>query len=51
MLLLKTIVSQINESHKCQARCRDGTACLNNARFKGYCWKHKPTPESSKLMP
>ncbi len=25
----------------CGAACRDGTGCLNKAKYQGYCVKHK----------
>lgn len=25
----------------CNAACRDGTSCLNKARYEGYCSKHQ----------
>lgn len=31
----------MNTFQRCQALCRDGTKCLNRAKYRGYCWKHQ----------
>jgi len=25
----------------CRGICRDGTNCLNRAKYEGYCWRHR----------
>lgn len=31
----------IEDKLACQAKCRDGTACLNKSKGGVYCWKHQ----------
>ena len=32
--------SNKEEDVRCKAVCRNGSACLNNSQFNGFCWKH-----------
>jgi hypothetical protein len=34
----------------CQAKCRDGTECLNKARYGEYCWRHRKQVIYGKIM-
>lgn len=33
-------ILDFKENKFCQAKCRDGTNCLNKAQDKGCCWLH-----------
>ncbi len=32
--------SNKKQNVRCKAVCRNGSSCLNNAQFSGFCWKH-----------
>lgn len=34
-------IKNLKEIKFCQAKCRDGTDCLNKAKYGEYCWKHE----------
>lgn len=51
---ISTLVDSINKVYDvtslkqiplCQATCRDGTNCLNRAKYESYCFRHQKLPE------
>lgn len=34
-------VRNIKQQQLCNAKCRDGTKCLNHAHKNSFCWKHQ----------
>ncbi|MBU0460390.1 MAG: hypothetical protein KJ597_00040 [Nanoarchaeota archaeon] len=41
----------LKEIRPCQAKCRDGTNCLNKVRDRDYCCKHKPSLQKNLSTP
>ena len=38
---IKQVFEITTLTETCPATCRDGTACLNRAKYKDYCWRHR----------